>query len=168
MSLTKPRLGSLPLLLRSDVLMQKGQNLGGNTKEVRRPWLSVRSHLIGPYDRGLRLPVKSSLTTLECQITRRIRLSHVKACARMPVHKPADLSLPRVFRSALRKSLHTTSLCCFSIPLSPLVEAPSSTDPSATMSKTFTAADVAAHKKPDDLYIIVDQDVYDLTKFQDE
>ena len=36
------------------------------------------------------------------------------------------------------------------------------------MSKTFTAADVATHKKADDLYIIVDQDVYDLTKFQDE
>lgn len=36
------------------------------------------------------------------------------------------------------------------------------------MSKTFTAVDVAAHKKPDDLYIIVDEDVYDLTKFQDE
>ncbi|KAK4634462.1 Acyl-CoA dehydrogenase apdG [Fulvia fulva] len=36
------------------------------------------------------------------------------------------------------------------------------------MSKTFTAVDVAAHKKPDDLYIIVDEDVYDLTKFQDD
>lgn len=36
------------------------------------------------------------------------------------------------------------------------------------MSKRFTAADVAEHKKADDLYIIVDEDVYDLTKFQDE
>ncbi|CAK4030593.1 Acyl- dehydrogenase family member 9, mitochondrial [Lecanosticta acicola] len=36
------------------------------------------------------------------------------------------------------------------------------------MSKTFTADEVAAHKKADDLYIIVEQDVYDLTKFQDE
>jgi len=36
------------------------------------------------------------------------------------------------------------------------------------MSKRFTVADVAAHKKADDLYIIVDEDVYDLTKFQDE
>jgi len=36
------------------------------------------------------------------------------------------------------------------------------------MSKTFTVDEVAGHKKPDDLYIIVDQDVYDLTKFQDE
>lgn len=36
------------------------------------------------------------------------------------------------------------------------------------MSKTFTAADVAAHKTPQDLYIIVDGDVFDLTKFQDD
>lgn len=36
------------------------------------------------------------------------------------------------------------------------------------MSKTFTAADVAAHKTPQDLYIIVDGDVYDVTKFQED
>lgn len=36
------------------------------------------------------------------------------------------------------------------------------------MGKTFTTADVAAHNKPNDLFIIVDEDVYDLTKFQDE
>jgi Cytochrome b5-like Heme/Steroid binding domain len=36
------------------------------------------------------------------------------------------------------------------------------------MSKTFTQADVASHNKPNDLYIVVDEDVYDLTKFQDE
>ena len=36
------------------------------------------------------------------------------------------------------------------------------------MAKTFSASDVAAHKKPDDLWIIVDEDVYDLTKFQAE
>ena len=36
------------------------------------------------------------------------------------------------------------------------------------MSKTFTKDDVAAHKSKDDLFIIVDDDVYDLTKFQDE
>jgi cytochrome b involved in lipid metabolism len=36
------------------------------------------------------------------------------------------------------------------------------------MSKTFTTADVASHNKADNLYIIVDEDVYDLTKFQDE
>jgi cytochrome b involved in lipid metabolism len=36
------------------------------------------------------------------------------------------------------------------------------------MSKTFTANDVASHNKPDNLYIIVDHDVYDLTKFQEE
>lgn len=36
------------------------------------------------------------------------------------------------------------------------------------MSKVFTASDVAAHNKPDDLYIIVDGDVYDITKFQDD
>jgi cytochrome b involved in lipid metabolism len=36
------------------------------------------------------------------------------------------------------------------------------------MSKTFSVADVANHKTASDLYIIVDEDVYDLTKFQDE
>jgi cytochrome b involved in lipid metabolism len=36
------------------------------------------------------------------------------------------------------------------------------------MGKTFTTSDVASHNKPDNLYIIVDDDVYDLTKFQDE
>lgn len=36
------------------------------------------------------------------------------------------------------------------------------------MSKTFTQSDVASHNKANDLYIIVDGDVYDLTKFQDD
>jgi cytochrome b involved in lipid metabolism len=36
------------------------------------------------------------------------------------------------------------------------------------MSKTFSKAEVASHSKADDLYIIVDDDVYDLTKFADE
>jgi len=36
------------------------------------------------------------------------------------------------------------------------------------MSKTFTQSEVAAHKTPQDLWIIVDEDVYDLTKFQSE
>ncbi|KAM4064557.1 cytochrome b5-like heme/steroid binding domain-containing protein [Hirsutella rhossiliensis] len=36
------------------------------------------------------------------------------------------------------------------------------------MSKVFATSDVASHNKPDDLYIIVDGDVYDLTKFQDD
>lgn len=36
------------------------------------------------------------------------------------------------------------------------------------MSKTFSSTEVAAHKKPDDLWIIVDEDVYDLTKFQSD
>lgn len=36
------------------------------------------------------------------------------------------------------------------------------------MSQTFSTGDVAAHNKGTDLYIIVDSDVYDLTKFQDE
>ncbi|KAK9776055.1 putative Cytochrome b5 heme-binding domain-containing protein [Seiridium cardinale] len=36
------------------------------------------------------------------------------------------------------------------------------------MSQTFKASDVASHNKPDSLYIIVDEDVYDLTKFQDD
>jgi cytochrome b involved in lipid metabolism len=36
------------------------------------------------------------------------------------------------------------------------------------MSQRFSVADVAAHKTSSDLYIIVDEDVYDLTKFQEE
>jgi cytochrome b involved in lipid metabolism len=36
------------------------------------------------------------------------------------------------------------------------------------MSKRFSAADVASHKTASDLYIIVDEDVYDLTNFQEE
>ncbi|KAF1949901.1 acyl-CoA dehydrogenase-like protein [Byssothecium circinans] len=36
------------------------------------------------------------------------------------------------------------------------------------MSQRFSAADVASHNKADNLYIIVDEDVYDLTTFQDE
>ena len=36
------------------------------------------------------------------------------------------------------------------------------------MSKSFSASDVASRNKVDNLWIIVDQDVYDLTKFQDE
>lgn len=36
------------------------------------------------------------------------------------------------------------------------------------MSKTFSKSDVSSHNKPDSLYIIVDEDVYDLTQFQDD
>ncbi|KAH6997236.1 acyl-CoA dehydrogenase/oxidase [Ilyonectria destructans] len=36
------------------------------------------------------------------------------------------------------------------------------------MSQVFTAGDVASHNKPGDLFIIVDGDVYDVTKFQDD
>jgi cytochrome b involved in lipid metabolism len=36
------------------------------------------------------------------------------------------------------------------------------------MSKRFSVADVASHKTASDLYIIVDEDVYDLTNFQEE
>jgi cytochrome b involved in lipid metabolism len=36
------------------------------------------------------------------------------------------------------------------------------------MAQSFAAGDVAQHNKPDSLWIIVDEDVYDVTKFQDE
>jgi len=36
------------------------------------------------------------------------------------------------------------------------------------MAKSFSVAEVASHNKTDNLYVIVDEDVYDLTKFQDE
>lgn len=34
------------------------------------------------------------------------------------------------------------------------------------MSSTFSKEDVQSHNKADNLWIIVDEDVYDLTKFQ--
>jgi cytochrome b involved in lipid metabolism len=34
------------------------------------------------------------------------------------------------------------------------------------MSGTYSKADVQSHNKPDNLWIIVDDDVYDMTKFQ--
>lgn len=36
------------------------------------------------------------------------------------------------------------------------------------MAKRFSTADVASHNKGSDLWIIVDEDVYDLTNFQDD
>ena len=36
------------------------------------------------------------------------------------------------------------------------------------MSKIFTTEEVASHGKKDDLYVVVDEDVYDLTQFQSE
>lgn len=36
------------------------------------------------------------------------------------------------------------------------------------MSKTFTQAEVSSHNKPDSLFISIDGDVFDLTKFQDD
>lgn len=36
------------------------------------------------------------------------------------------------------------------------------------MAQRFSVADVASHNKADNLWLIVDEDVYDLTKFQDE
>lgn len=36
------------------------------------------------------------------------------------------------------------------------------------MAKLFSKEEVAAHKKPDDLWIVVDDDVYNLTDFQTE
>ncbi|OJJ44578.1 hypothetical protein ASPZODRAFT_168295 [Penicilliopsis zonata CBS 506.65] len=36
------------------------------------------------------------------------------------------------------------------------------------MAKTFSKDDVASHSKTDSLWVVIDEDVYDLTKFQDE
>jgi hypothetical protein len=36
------------------------------------------------------------------------------------------------------------------------------------MSKAFSVEEVSSHNKPTDLLIIVNEDVYDLTKFQDD
>jgi cytochrome b involved in lipid metabolism len=36
------------------------------------------------------------------------------------------------------------------------------------MSQTYSQADVSSHNKADSLWIVVDGDVYDLTKFQED
>jgi cytochrome b involved in lipid metabolism len=36
------------------------------------------------------------------------------------------------------------------------------------MSQTVSKEQVAAHNKSDSLWIVIDEDVYDVTKFQDE
>ncbi len=36
------------------------------------------------------------------------------------------------------------------------------------MAKTFTQSDVASHNKANSLWVVIDGDVYDLTKFQEE
>lgn len=38
----------------------------------------------------------------------------------------------------------------------------------STMSNTYSQSDVSSHNKADSLWIVVDGDVYDLTKFQDD
>ncbi len=36
------------------------------------------------------------------------------------------------------------------------------------MAKTFNKSEVASHNTPDNIWIVVDEDVYDLSKFQDD
>lgn len=36
------------------------------------------------------------------------------------------------------------------------------------MSQTFSKDQVASHSKTDSLWVVIDEDVYDLTKFQDD
>lgn len=36
------------------------------------------------------------------------------------------------------------------------------------MAKTFSKDEVASHSKGDSLWIVIDEDVYDVSKFQDE
>ncbi|KAI4137731.1 MAG: hypothetical protein LQ341_005010 [Variospora aurantia] len=57
--------------------------------------------------------------------------------------------------------LSSISVCTFTVFLLSIC-------PHIAMSKTFSKDAVAAHKKPDDLWIIVDDDVYDMTQFQTE
>lgn len=72
-------------------------------------------------------------------------------------HKPRDPGIccfPIFSSSSLHRSLYAAVSHC-----------PSK---ASTMSASFSTADVSKHNKGTDLYIIVDEDVYDLTKFQDE
>src|SRR4051794_1813452 len=65
--------------------------------------------------------------------------------------------------------IHSAHLCCCIVHLGNLrfshFHKPS---PPRTMSKTFSQSDVASHNKADSLWIVVDGDVYDVTKFQDD
>jgi len=36
------------------------------------------------------------------------------------------------------------------------------------MSQRFSTTDVASHNKADNLWLVIDEDIYDVTKFQDE
>lgn len=36
------------------------------------------------------------------------------------------------------------------------------------MAKTFSKDEVSSHNKSDSLWVVIDEDVYDLSKFQDE
>lgn len=68
---------------------------------------------------------------------------------------------------------HLIASSCAPITLPPytpylLISGVTSLRYSVIMSKTFSKDDVASHSKGDSLWIIVDEDVYDVTKFQDE
>jgi cytochrome b involved in lipid metabolism len=83
---------------------------------------------------------------------------------------------PDFISSDLGKSLdmhmHLASILTSSTPslftVSPLLPQSPSFSNTIPMSKTFSTSDVASHNKADNLWIIVDGDVYDLTKFKDE
>lgn len=89
--------------------------------------------------------------------------------------------LQRVVRSLTLESLYTTTATFLRSPQRVLTPGPSlvlpllapslvdrGSRPIVTMSKTFSTNDVASHKTPESLWIIVDQDVYDVTKFQED
>lgn len=38
----------------------------------------------------------------------------------------------------------------------------------SNMAKAFSKDEVSSHSKPDNLWVVIDEDVYDLTQFQDE
>lgn len=81
----------------------------------------------------------------------------------LPLPHEPTLNLASLCARVLLYSYHSTShiYTLFSTLLPPFT-------PTITMSKTFSQDDVASHGKGDSLWIIVDEDVYDLTKFQDE
>lgn len=68
-----------------------------------------------------------------------------------------------IFVPRLKSCTYTTAYPCIrKYPLTHQKKARQS-----IMSKVFSQSDVASHSKPNDIWIIINNDVFDVTKFQD-
>ena len=87
------------------------------------------------------------------------------------IFESADIWISRVPNpDQINLSIYSSVLLCSHIPPSSRLRRSRQTFRRylSIMSQTLKAADVAAHNKANDLWVIVDEDVYDLTEFQEE